>query len=163
MSNRAPAVLLWLFIINLGIAVGAGLYEHRVVIPDWISGDGSNAHWNADVARRDDTGLRFWAYVTTGPLTLLTLANFIVAWRAPGPERRWWLGAAVVVLADRLLTFLYFIPAMVALMKATDSPESVLVATQWTRLNYVRHALLFVGWMAALKAFSLFYRGTARQ
>jgi hypothetical protein len=35
-----------------------------------------------------DTGLRFWAYVTTGPLTLLTLVNLFAAWRASGPTRR---------------------------------------------------------------------------
>jgi hypothetical protein len=25
--------LLWLFVINLGIALGAGLYEHTIVVP----------------------------------------------------------------------------------------------------------------------------------
>ncbi len=27
-----PTILLWLFVINLGIAFGAGLYEHRIVV-----------------------------------------------------------------------------------------------------------------------------------
>ncbi|MGH7315473.1 MAG: hypothetical protein ACREJS_04355 [Candidatus Rokuibacteriota bacterium] len=27
--------LLWLFVLNLGIAFGAGIYEARVVIPRW--------------------------------------------------------------------------------------------------------------------------------
>jgi hypothetical protein len=29
--------LLWLFVINLGIAFGAGLYEHRIVVSRWIT------------------------------------------------------------------------------------------------------------------------------
>lgn len=29
--------VLWLFVINLGIAFGAGLYEARVVIPQWAN------------------------------------------------------------------------------------------------------------------------------
>jgi hypothetical protein len=71
-------ILLWLFIIDLGIAFGAGLYEHRIVVPNWIrSSDQAEAHWNADAARRDNVGLKFWAFATTGPLTLLTLANLI--------------------------------------------------------------------------------------
>src|SRR5688500_2333167 len=102
--------LLWLFVINLGIAFGAGLYEHRIVVPNWISSDDHGSHWNAEAVRRDNTGLRFWAYVTTGPLTLLTLANLFAAWRALGAVRGWWLAAGALVLADRILTFSYFIP-----------------------------------------------------
>ena len=44
---------------------------------------------------------------------------------------------------------------MVGLMNATDSPASVAAATRWLRLNYVRHALVLAGWLAALEAFSL--------
>ncbi len=113
MSTAAPTMFLWLFVINPGIAFGAGLYEHRIVTPNWLRDDGSRSHWNGEAARRDDTGPRFWAYVTTGPLTLLTLASLVVAWKTSGPERGWWLTAALVVLADRILTFSYFIPTMV--------------------------------------------------
>jgi hypothetical protein len=155
MSTTVRTVLLWLFVVNLGIAFGAGLYEHRIVTPDWLSDDGSGRHWNAEAARRDDTGLRFWAYVTTGPLTLLTLASLVVAWRTPGPERGWWLAAALVVLGDRILTFSYFIPTMVGLFNAPDSPAAVAAATRWMNLNYLRHVLVLAGWLAALKAFSL--------
>jgi hypothetical protein len=155
MSTEAPTILLWLFVINLGIAFGAGLYEHRVVTPNWITHDATGSHWKAETARRDDTGLRFWAYVTTGPLTLLTLANLFVAWKMSGPERGWWLTAALVVLGDRILTFSYFIPTMVGLMNATDSPASVAMARRWMSLNYLRHALVLGGWLAALKAFSI--------
>jgi hypothetical protein len=34
----------------------------------------------------------------------------------------------------------------------------VAVATRWAGLNYVRHALMLGGWLAALKAFSLLYQ-----
>src|SRR6266487_6891636 len=75
MPGTISATLLWLFVINLGAALGAGLYEHRIVVSRWItSSQSSGSHWNADAARRDDTGRRFWAFVTTVPLTLLTLA-----------------------------------------------------------------------------------------
>ena len=158
MTPRASRVLLWLFVINLGIAFGAGLYEHRIVIPDWIQSSESGAHWSAETARRDDTGLRFWAFVTTGPLTLLTLANLYAAWRSAGEVRRWWLVASVAALAERALTFGYFIPTMVGLMGAPDSPESVAIATRWSTVNYVRHAVALVAWLSALKAFSLLYQ-----
>jgi len=160
MSRSATeTTLLWLFVINLGIAFGAGLYEHRIVLPRWIdSSAGSGTHWNAEAARRDDTGRRFWAFVTTLPLTLLTLANLAAAWRASGPARGWWLGAALAALADRAFTFSYFIPKMVGLMRAADSPESVAMAMRWTRLDYARHAIVLAAWLMSLRAFSSFYR-----
>lgn len=159
MPGAISATLLWLFVINLGIAFGAGLYEHRIVVPRWITASKlSGSHWDAERARRDDTGRRFWAFVTTVPLTLLTLANLFVAWRASSPGRWWWLAAGLAALADRTLTFSYFIPTLVGLMRAADSPGSVAVATRWSTLNYVRHAMVLVAWLTALKAFALFYQ-----
>lgn len=158
MSSGFSTLLLWLFVVNLGIAFGAGLYEHRIVVSRWIrSSPESGSYWHADAVRQDDTGRRFWAFVTTGPLTLLTVANLFVAWRASGVVRGWWILAAVVALADRVMTFAYFIPTMVRLMRAVDSPESVALATRWSNLNYVRHAIVLAAWLASLKAFSLFY------
>jgi hypothetical protein len=151
--------LLWLLVINLGVAFGAGLYEGRIVVPHWITSSPDGViHWNAEAARQENTGIRFWAFVTTGPLTLITLANLIVAWKASGTLRTWWLVAAVAALCDRVFTFAYFIPTMVELMGRVDSPEAVAIATTWANLNYVRHAIVLTAWLAALKAFSVLYR-----
>jgi hypothetical protein len=158
-----PAIVLWLFVINLGIAFGAGLYEHRIVVSRWVASRESGAHWHAEAARLDDTGRRFWAFVSTLPLTLLTLANLFAAWRAGGAVRGWWLAAALAALAERAFTFSYFIPTMVGLMKAPDSPESAAAATRWSNLNYLRHAIVLAAWLASLRTFALFYqlRGSA--
>jgi hypothetical protein len=158
-GTTTSAILLWLFVINLGIAFGAGLYEHRIVVSHWISSSRpSDVHWNAEAARHDDTGRRFWAFVTTVPLTLLTLANLFAAWRTSGAVRGWWLAAGLAALADRVFTFSYFIPTMVGLMKMTDSPESAAVAAWWWNLNYVRHAIVLAAWLASLRTFALFHQ-----
>jgi len=160
MSATTSTIVLWLFVINLGITFGAGLYEHRIVVSRWMvfSPESGGAHWNAEAARQDDTGRRFWAFVSTMPLTLLTLANLFAAWRAPEAVRGWWLAAALAALADRLFTFSYFIPTMVGLMGAPDSPESVAVATRWWNLNYLRHAVVLAAWLASLRTFALFHQ-----
>ncbi len=156
--STASVVLLWLFVITLGTAFGAGVYEHRMVVPTWLtSAPGSGLHWNADAARRGDSGHRFWVFVTTGPLTLLALANLIMAWRSAGGVRGWWLAAALVALAERLLTFSYFIPTMVRLMRAPDSSQAVASARRWWRVNYMRHALVLVAWLASLRALVAIY------
>ena len=141
------SILLWLFVINLGIAFGAGLYETRVVIPQW-----------ANLPPKDwpNTGLLFWVYVTTVPLTLLTLANLIAAWLDEGGRRKWWLGAVVIVFAERITTFSYFIPAMLNLT-SSDLPHAEIAArlSQWLLFNHARHLLTLAGWLMALKAISL--------
>ena len=81
-------VLLWLFVINLGIAFGAGLYESRIAAPQWLSYSRDCGYrWNGEAARSADVGLRFWVYVTTVPLTLLTLASLVAAWWTPDEVR----------------------------------------------------------------------------
>lgn len=159
MSNTTTTLMLWLLVIFLGITFGAGVYEQRIVVPRWVTASAeSGGHWNAEAARQDDTGRRFWAFVTTGPLTLLTLANLWLGWRAPAPLRTWWLIAAGAALADRAFTFGYFIPTMVGLMNAADTPQSVATATRWAALNYVRHAIVLTAWLAALKTFALYHQ-----
>ena len=159
MSGTVSTFGLWLLVINLGIAFGAGLYEHRIVVSRWLSSSPeSGAHWDAAAARRDDTGRRFWAFASTVPLTLLAIGNLVAAASASGAARGWWFAAALSALVDRGLTFSYFIPTMVRLMRAPDSKESVAVATRWRNLNYLRHAIVLAAWLASLKAFALFYQ-----
>lgn len=148
MKSIVRSILLWLFVINLGIAVGAGLYEARVVIPAWASLPPSE--W-------PNTGLMFWVYVTTIPLTLLTIANAVAAWTDKGRVRRkWWLAAVAVAVLERIVTFAYFIPTMIGLQSG-EMPAAEVAAglTQWLQFNMGRHVLSVAGWLLALKAFSI--------
>ena len=157
--TNASEILIWLLVVNLGIAFGAGIYEHHLVVPRWIIREGgSTIHWNSTAARLDDTGRKFWVFVTTIPLTLLTLANIYVAWHSSGGIRSWWLAAGCAAFADRLVTFSYFIPTMIGLMKTPDSPQSVATARRWSNANYLRHAIVLAAWLLSLKAFSVFYQ-----
>ena len=146
--SRIPTVLLWLFVINLGVAFGAGLYESRVVVSEW-----------ANIPREawPNTGVRFWVYVTTVPLTLLTLATVVVAWHDTGPARSWWLAAALIIVAERIATFAYFIPTMIWLQTGAGLPDDVINVSlaQWLMLNHGRHVLLLLGWLASLRTLSL--------
>lgn len=141
-------IVLWLFVINLGIAFGAGIYEARVVIPQW--GDMPPGEW-------PNTGLMFWVYVTTVPLTLLTIASLIAAWLTERPMRFWYLAAVCIVIVERAATFAYFIPTMVSLMGAEGWSDADVKAafSQWLLMNHGRHVLTLAGWLAALKALSL--------
>jgi hypothetical protein len=157
MGGRLSRAILWLFVLDLGIAFGAGLYESRIAFSSWLLAAPDGLHWNAEAARGADTGRRFWIFVTTAPLTVLTVASLFAARRAVGPVRPWWLAAGIVALAERAFTFSYFIPTMIGLMEAPDSPESVATALRWASLNHLRHVLLVAAWLASLRALSLLY------
>jgi hypothetical protein len=139
-------MLLWLFVIFLGTAFGAGLYESRVVVPLWTSDPPASL-------RSPDSGHRFWVWVTTGPLTLLTFANLVVAWQTQGLVRGWWLTASIVALVERGATFGYFIPTIIRLQRRPTLTQTAVrsALARWVLLNYVRIGLTLVAWIAALK------------
>jgi len=144
MTQAIPEALLWLLVLNLGIAFGAGLYETRIVLPLWFVRSGTGGlHVNGEAIRETNTGLRFWAFVTTGPLTLITLANLALAWRSPGARHEWWLAAVAVTLVERTGTFAFFIPTAMKLMRA----ETMLASTA--------AKMGLAGWLAALRALTL--------
>lgn len=146
MSPVSTAIL-WLFTINIGLALGAGLYESTIMIPIWAATPPDT--WI-------ETGTRFWVFVTTIPLTLLTLASLVAAWMSPaGPQRTWWLTAAAIIVVERITTFGYFIPTMVQLMGSEPGPELSGRLGLWAAVDYGRHALSALGLLAALKALSL--------
>src|SRR5690606_9522535 len=141
-------IVLWLLVINLGIAFGAGIYEGRVVIPQWASIPPSE--W-------PNTGLLFWVYVTTVPLTLLTLAGLVAGWLSQGPMRPWYLTAACIVIVERGATSSYFTPPLLSMTDVEGPADAQVKATlsQWLLMNHGRHPLTLAGWLAALKALSL--------
>jgi hypothetical protein len=151
-------IVLWLFVVFSGIAAGAGLYEMRVNVPRWFtSASGSAQPVNVDAIMADDSGRRFWAYVTTGPMTLLTVAACVLAWNPATARERWWLAAAFVMLAERLGTLGYFIPTLVKLVQPAPLPAKAAerAARRWVRLNRLRAVFAAAGWLAALRALSL--------
>lgn len=152
--------LLWLYVLNLGIALGAGLYESRIVVPQWLQGSEATGYlWDRAAAVEANVGLRFWVYVSTGPLTLLTLASAVALFWVPQPVRTWWMVAVAFGLFERGMTFGYFIPTMIRLMSdgVFSEADAISKAVQWVRLGVLRHAANALGLLAALKTFAELY------
>ncbi len=151
-------MLLWAFVLNLGIAFGAGLYETKIILPQWFKKSGSGYVLDTLSMRETDTGRKFWGFVTTMPLTLLTVINLVFAWQTSGNLYNWWLSAGLITLTERLGTFGCFIPTAIKLMKEEDisSKETTTRIRTWILGNYIRMALNFIGWIAALKALTLY-------
>jgi hypothetical protein len=78
-------------------------------------------------------------------------------------QRRWWLLSLCVVLAERALTFGYFIPTMLEMMQG-DLLPGALRATfdMWQLLNYLRHLFNLCAWLCALAALTAQRHGPGR-
>lgn len=160
MTDKLIPLILWAYVLNLGIACGAGLYESRIEVPRWLfPGPDGSLRWHREAAAAADVGLRFWVFVSTVPLTLLTLAGWACLWQAPEPARSWWLAAVAAGLAERAMTFGYFIPAMLKLMDPGlyGELEAAGRAALWVNLGWLRHAANAVSLVAALRAFASWY------
>ena len=158
MTFNIPEILLWLFIINLGTTFGAGVYETRIILPRWYNRlPGSGYTVNVKELTETDTGRKFWVFVTTIPLTLLTIANLVVAVQSKAPRHDWWLAAACITLIDRMGTFIFFIPTVIKLQHPEKLPPAKVsgLISWWLRMNYVRISLVLLAWLAALMALSL--------
>jgi hypothetical protein len=143
-------ILLWLFVMNIGIAFGAGLYEARIIVSEWVNSP-STYRW-------PDTGQKFWGFVTTVPLTILCIANLIAASLFHGVGSDWWLISSIIIAIERVFTFSYFIPKVLKVQQGTESiskPQLKRMATQWNHLNYIRLTITLIAWILALEAFSL--------
>jgi hypothetical protein len=150
-------LILWLFVIFGGLAAGAGLYEMRINVPRWFPASRGAVTVDAAAMSADDPGRRFWAFVTTGPLTLLTAASVVLAWQPASSRDWWWLLAAGLILVERVATLGYFIPAAIRLLQpgTLDAGTAAASAARWSQLNVVRLAVAVAGWLAGLRALSL--------
>jgi hypothetical protein len=151
-------IFLALWIMNLGTAFGAGLYETRMMLPLWFPrSSGGQPGINSKLMRENDAGRRFWGMVTTLPLTLLTLANLYLALQSSGPPRLPWLCAVAAVMLERILTFTFFIPVAVKFMRlqAAAPLSASALAALWINLNYARNLLILAGWLGALYVYGM--------
>jgi hypothetical protein len=154
--------LVWMCAVNHGIAFGAGLYEHKVVVPLWIENAADEkCKINSEEMRRTDSGKKFWIFVGTIPLTSLTLCGLYVSYLSKSESKvaRWLQLSSVLSLVERSFTFSFFIPNAIRLMNADrenkDRSDLCFIARLWVRLNYVRLLLSGTAWISALSALSL--------
>lgn len=154
--HTIAAVILWLFVIALGVDLGAGLYEARIVVPLWAGGvPGTLAAGNPYARVAIDAGMRFWAYATSTAAILAVLA-LIGGVFAPAPQRVWQIAAAALELVAVAMTLVYFRPTLVRLFMGHGAgmPADVIVSTvhRWVALSRVRIVISAVAWCIALNA-----------
>ena len=156
-------IILWLFIISLGIEVGAGLYEIFVIVPLWAGSAPESViafyrHNAANPSLAINAGFRFWIFAS--PLLMLLSVAVMLSGRRTNPaHRRWRLAAGGLVFLIMCTTFGWFVPNILTLQSEkvlTMNPETITsIAFWWSHLNWLRAFLAIVAWIFALRSLSL--------
>jgi len=160
MTTRAfiTQTILWLFVIFVGIHIGAGVYEVFVITPLWAGmPPESVTGWNP-VPQYAINPAKYWG-IFSPVVALLTLALLIAAWLMPPVRRKWALVAGVCLFIVVLSTVLFFVPILIKTIgtRGSDfsSGEITTMVNQWVGWNWLRLAVMIVGWLAAIRALSI--------
>lgn len=156
-------IFLWLFVVVLGIEMGAGLYETLVVLPLWTHSipDSVIAFYRHNAANPQlamTPGPRFWMFFTP-LLGLLSVAALLTGLRTSPEHRKWRIIGTGLCITLVTATFAWFVPNIIKLGSAdvlTMSRDEVAsVANAWVNLNWVRVAVGSIALLASLRAFSI--------
>ena len=153
---RIGRILLALLVIVLGVEIGAGIYEARVLVPLWSSDPpGSLVAYNLQPLR-PNPGLHFWI-VSTPLVGLLALVNLVPAFRSFPPRRAWWITGSLLAAAVVVVTFVYFVPELQAFEALRDQGAVSMTSRvqRWVALNWVRAVVYVFAWLSLLRALSL--------
>ncbi|VTR91061.1 Uncharacterized protein OS=Mycobacterium phlei RIVM601174 GN=MPHLEI_00385 PE=4 SV=1 [Gemmata massiliana] len=149
---------LWALILWSGVQLGAGLYEHRVVIPLWSVSPAPDTlgHRLAD-SGHTGSSMRFWPFVSP-VVFLLAVLNAVLAWRHTGPAQPWWLFSSVLFIVESIATYAYFVPTMLSFMHRADTyttEQLTRAVSRWCSLSTLRLWAAIPAWLAAVKAVTL--------
>lgn len=156
-------ILLWLFVIALGIEIGAGLYETIVVMPLWTLAppDSVIAYHQHNAAFPQfalNAGPRFWM-IQTPLVGVLAIATLLSGLPTRPEHRKWRIAGAVLAVIVVISTFAWFVPNLMRRLgddvMAMGRDEVTRVTTWWVRLNWVRVVVYSAAWLAALRALSI--------
>jgi hypothetical protein len=162
-----PQIILWLFVIALGIELGAGLYETLVVMPAWTSAipDSVIGYYQHNAANPKfalNAGGRFWM-IATPSVGLFALLTLLTSFKTRAEHRKWRLLGGGLALIVVIATFAWFVPNIIKLFSegvlTIGRDEVASLANWWVRLNWVRVVVYSAGWLSALRALSIPAKG----
>ena len=153
-------IVLWIYVVMVGILMGGALFERAVLVHVWASDPPDSVRsWNANPKYALDPPRRFFMYVTL-PVMVLAPCNAYFAFTSDAPWHKWLLISTGLVFFVILITLVYFAPVMIALTEkrgeGMDSETIVKKVRTWVGLQYFRLGILFIGWLAAIQALKVY-------
>ena len=134
--------------------MGGSIYETVVVNPLWAGAPpASVTAWPYGSIQR-----KFFMVATPG-WALLALVTFALSFSMPGPARFWARAAGVIGVGVMIWTTVFFIPRVTKTEgnrgAGLTGEEITRFTLQFVHWGYLRTALAFGGWLAAIRALIL--------
>lgn len=162
-KSSIAQIFLWLFVVMLGIEIGAGLYETIVIVPMWAGSppDSVVAFYQHNAANPQMTinaGGKFWIFAT--PLVgLLSITVLLTGKWANSEQRRLRTIGSGLALLVVISTFVWFVPNIILLQSkevlTMDANKLASLANWWFTLNWVRCFLYVTAWVTALHSLTI--------
>jgi hypothetical protein len=142
-------VTLLLLLLTVTLSLGGGLYEVLVIYPGWkYDVDPLTLPGKLESSGQNLAAKRFWPLVSPAQ-GILAIVNIVMAYNYVGPAHCYWLFASIIVFVSRLITFVYFIPAIIKISKPQHIEQQRLQAmvNRWTALSPVRLLPELAAWV----------------
>jgi hypothetical protein len=153
MKSGFVRAVLWLSVLSFGIQTGAATYEALVITPLWAGNPPASVRgWNP-VAEFAIQPVRYWA--PGGIALAVCTLGLLLAAAFRSSARRWCLVAGLSGLAVLLSTALFFVPILVKTIfdngVTLSDAEIVSKVHAWVGWNWLRFAILLLGWLATVQ------------
>ena len=155
MPTTTDQILLCAFIFSVGMGIGGGVYETRVVYPNWITeptpdglGEKLVSSGQAGAARR------YWPLISPTS-ALLAALNAFIAWHQIGLVRTLWLTSSILIIIKSAGTYGYFVPTYIhriAKSETMDTMALLRVVRTWTILSPFRVLIETLAWITGIWA-----------
>jgi hypothetical protein len=158
MLTIADQLLLCAFIFSVGIGIGGGLYETRVVYPNWIK-DPTPTELNKKLISSGQAGAarRYWPLISPAS-ALLALLNAFLAWHQAGIVRNLWLMSSISIILKSAGTYGYFVPTYIRRIAKSEAMETSTlrrIVRIWAGLSPLRVLIEAFAWTTGMGALLL--------
>ena len=158
MVSITDQVLLCAFIFSVGVGIGGGLYETRVVYPNWARGPTPEGLLEKLISSgQAGAARRYWPLVSPASAAL-AVVNLFLAWHQVGTVRNLWLMSSIAVVLKSIATYGYFVPTYI---RQIGKPTVVNPATlrrivrTWAGLSPLRIVAETFAWITGMWAILL--------
>lgn len=147
---------LWITVAAWGFWLGGLIYEMVVIMPLWSANLPSSViEWNSRPNFIVNPTRFYLPTVIT--LILSSLLATILNWKSSN-QKKWLILSTLCAVSAFVFTIIYFFPKNDILFRnqniGLSGAEISTIAYDWILGNWIRIAIMFVGFFGALKAFS---------
>jgi hypothetical protein len=153
MVTTTDEILLCAFIFSVGIGIGGGLYETRVVYPHWIKEPTPNGLREQLVSSgQAGAARRYWPFISPTS-ALLAVLNAFFAWHQIGLVRTLWLTSSMLIIIKSAGTYGYFVPTYIRRIAKPQTMDIMAlrrVVRTWTNLSPLRILAETFAWITGI-------------